>query len=202
MELTIECQKRETGSKPKALRRAGLIPAVLYGHQGAESVSLTVYAKTVKNLLKEGAVNNTLIQLNVPDLSWSGKTLLREVQKHPWKNYPYHLSFFAVGSQESIEVEIPLHFVGEAPGVKVEGGILDPVITELKVQCAPNSIPDAIEIDVSGMQLGDSLLVNQIVLPEGVTTLNDPDQPVVTVLAPQPTVEPVEGEEASATESA
>jgi large subunit ribosomal protein L25 len=204
MEHTIECQKREDGSKPRALRRSGLIPAVLYGHKGAESLSLTINAKTAENLLKAGAVNNTLIQLNVPDLSWSGKTLLREVQLHPWKNYPYHLSFFAVGSQESIEVEVPLHFVGEAAGVKIEGGVLDPVITELKVQCAPDKIPEAIEIDISGLQIGDILLINQIILPEGVTVLNEPEQPVVIVVASAVSAESVqeEEEEAAAAESA
>jgi large subunit ribosomal protein L25 len=198
MELTVECQKREAGSKPKALRRAGLIPAVLYGHQGAESVSLTVHAKTVETLLKTAVVNNTLIQLTVADNSWSGKTLLREVQTHPWKNYPYHLSFFSVASQESIEVELPLHFVGDAFGVKQEGGILDPVITELHVRCAPDKIPDAVEINVSELKLGDALLVHQIILPEGVTALNEPDQPVVTVLSPKVTAE-TEETEASAT---
>ena len=202
MELTIECQQREAGSKPKALRRSGLIPAVLYGHQGAESISLTMKAKTAEHLIKQSAVNNTLIQLNIPDISWSGKTLLREVQKHPWKNNPYHLSFFAVASQESIEVEVPLHFVGEAVGVKLEGGVLDPVITELKVKCAPDKIPDAIEIDVSGMQLGDSLLVHQIVLPEGVTTLIEPEQPVATVGASAVSAETAEDEATSASESA
>ena len=198
MELTIECQKREAGSKPRALRRAGLIPAVLYGHNGSESISLTIKAKTAEHLIRDGSVNNTLIQLNIPDLSWNGKTLLREVQTHPWKNYPYHLSFFAVGSQDSIEVEVPLHFVGEAPGVKVDGGVLDPVMTALKIQCAPNNIPDAIEIDVSGLQMGDALLVNQISLPQGVTTLNEPDQPVVTVLHSQVTAETTEDEASEA----
>jgi large subunit ribosomal protein L25 len=198
MELTIECQKREAGSKPRALRRAGLIPAVLYGHNGSESISLTIKAKTAEHLIRDGSVNNTLIQLNIPDLSWNGKTLLREVQTHPWKNYPYHLSFFAVGSQDSIEVEVPLHFVGEAPGVKVDGGVLDPVITAFKIQCAPNNIPDAIEIDVSGLQMGDALLVNQISLPQGVTALNEPDQPVVTVLHSQVTAETTEDEASEA----
>ena len=198
MELTIECQKREAGSKPRALRRAGLIPAVLYGHNGSESISLTIKAKTAEHLIRDGSVNNTLIQLNIPDLSWNGKTLLREVQTHPWKNYPYHLSFFAVGSQDSIEVEVPLHFVGEAPGVKVDGGVLDPVMTALKIQCAPNNIPDAIEIDVSGLQMGDALLVNQISLPQGVTALNEPDQPVVTVLHSQVTAETTEDEASEA----
>lgn len=185
MELTIECQKRPEGSKPNALRRDGLIPAVLYGHNGAESVSLTINKKTVETLLKKHAVNNTLIQLNVPDISWSGKTLLREVQVHPWKGNPYHLSFFAVGTQGSVEVEVPLHFVGEAIGVKLEGGILDPVLTTLSVKCSPDSIPETINIDVSGLKLGDALHIREIPLPAGAVALGEPEQVVISILAPQ-----------------
>ncbi|MGB3533197.1 MAG: 50S ribosomal protein L25 [Microcoleaceae cyanobacterium] len=97
MAITVECQQREEGTKPNALRRQGLIPAALYGHDGANSVQLTIGAKTLENLMKKVAANKTVIQLSVPDLSWSGKTLIKEIQLHPWKGYPYHVSFFSVG---------------------------------------------------------------------------------------------------------
>jgi large subunit ribosomal protein L25 len=184
MDVTVECKKRPEGSKPRALRRSGLIPVVLYGHKGAESVSLTLNAKDAETLLKKTTVNNTLVQVNIPDLSWSGKALLREVQTHPWKNALYHLSFFSVAAQESLDVEVPLHFVGDAVGVK-EGGVLDPVITSLQVQCAPDKIPEAIEIDVSNLAVGDSLQVEQLTLPQGVTALIEPGETVVTVAAPR-----------------
>lgn len=183
MELAVECQKRAEGSKPNALRRSGLIPAVLYGHKGAESVSLTVKAKTVETLLKKHVVNNSLIDLSIPDISWSGKSLLREVQVHPWKGYPYHLSFFAVGSQESLEVEVSLNFVGEAVGVKIEGGILDTVLTQLAVKCKPDSIPEAIEVDISNLNVGDALHIHELALPDGVVAIGEPNQVVVSVLA-------------------
>jgi large subunit ribosomal protein L25 len=95
MELTVECQKRPEGSKPNALRREGKIPAVLYGHNGTESVALTIDAKTVELLLKRAAVKKTPIQLSIPELPWTGKTVLQEIQAHPWKRSIYHLSFFA-----------------------------------------------------------------------------------------------------------
>ncbi|MBW4555770.1 MAG: 50S ribosomal protein L25 [Trichormus sp. ATA11-4-KO1] len=95
MAITVESQKRPEGSKPNALRRSGLIPANLYGHKGTESISLVVDAKTVERLLKRAAVNKTEIELNIPELEWSGTTVLREVQIHPAKGTPYHLSFFA-----------------------------------------------------------------------------------------------------------
>ncbi len=182
MELTVECQKRAEGSKPNALRRSGLIPAVLYGHKGAESVAITIKAKTVETLLKKHVVNNALIQLNIPDISWSGKTLLREVQVHPWKGNPYHLSFFSVATQDSLEVEVNLHFVGEAIGVKMEGGILDPVLTQLKLKCKPDNIPEAINVDVSEMHVGDALHIHELKLPEGAVPIGEPNQVVVSIL--------------------
>jgi large subunit ribosomal protein L25 len=184
MELTVECQKRPEGSKPKALRRSGFVPAVLYGHNGAESVAITIEAKTVQQLLKDGSINNTLIQLNIPDLPWNGKTLLREVQTHPWKGYPYHLSFFSISTQDSVEVEVPLHFVGEAVGVKLEGGILEPIISELQVKCKPDSIPESIEIDISSLHVGQSLHVNELILPDGVKAIGEEERVVVSIASP------------------
>lgn len=94
MALTIESQKRPEGSKPRALRRSGLIPANLYGHSGAESIHLVVDAKSVERLMKSATVNKTEIDLNIPELEWSGKTVIRELQIHPAKGTPYHVSFF------------------------------------------------------------------------------------------------------------
>ncbi|GAB4181856.1 MAG: 50S ribosomal protein L25/general stress protein Ctc [Coleofasciculaceae cyanobacterium] len=180
MEVTVECQKRAEGINPRALRRSGLIPAVLYGHKGTESVSLTVQAKTAETLLKKATVNNTLVQVNIPDISWSGKALLREVQTHPWKPLLYHLSFFSVAAQESLEVTVPLHFVGQAVGIK-SGGVLDPIITELQVQCAPGDIPESIDVDVSNLEIGNSLHVSDLVLPPGIVPLIESETTVVTV---------------------
>lgn len=185
MEIAVECQKRAEGSKPNALRRSGLIPAVLYGHKGAESLALTIPAKAVETLLKQRVVNNVLIDLNIPEISWKGKTLLREVQRHPWKGFPYHLSFFAVGSQDSLEVEVSLHFVGESVGVKLGGGVLDTVMTQLAVKCKPDSIPDGIEVDISNLNVGDALHIHELVLPAGVVAIGEPNQVVVSVLGTQ-----------------
>ncbi|QLE55393.1 50S ribosomal protein L25 [Nostoc sp. TCL26-01] len=95
MSLTVESKTRPEGSKPNALRRSGLIPANLYGHKGRESISLVVDAKVVERLLKAAAVNKTEIELNIPELEWTGKTVLKEVQTHPAKGTVYHISFCA-----------------------------------------------------------------------------------------------------------
>lgn len=199
MDITVECQKRPEGKKANALRRSGLIPAVLYGHKGTESVSLTLDAKEAETLVRKAAVNNTLIQVKVPEISWSGKALLREVQAHPWKNSLYHLSFFSIAAQDTVEVVVPINLVGESPGVK-QGGILEQVVAELQVQCAPDSIPESIEIDISGMDIGSSLHIHEIVLPAGVTVMDDPERTAITVVAPA--VSAAEEEEAVSEEVA
>ena len=184
MQITVECQKRPEGINPRALRRDGLIPAALYGHKGTESVSLVVKAKEALNLLKKASINNTLVDLEIPDISWNGKALIREVQAHPWKRTLYHLSFFSVASQDSIEVVVPLKLLGKAIGVKQEGGIMDQMITELKVACAPDNIPESIDINVSDMGLGTTLHVHELVLPEGITTSEDPSRNILSIVAP------------------
>ncbi|MEW6494324.1 MAG: 50S ribosomal protein L25/general stress protein Ctc [Cyanobacteriota bacterium] len=184
MEVTVECQKRPEGSKPKALRRSGLIPAVLYGHNGTESVSLTLNAKEAETLLKQATVNNTLVQVNVPELPWKGKALLREVQAHPWKKNVYHLSFFSVAAHGPIDVTVPLNLLGNAAGLK-EGGVVDLVISELPMRCDPDKIPETIDVDISHMQIGDILHVGELVLPEGVSVLIEPGETVVNIAAPR-----------------
>ena len=195
MELTIECQKRPVGSKPNALRRQGLTPAVLYGHNGAESVELTLNTRAAQTLVKKASLNNTMIQVSVPDMSWSGKALLREVQVHPWRGDLYHLSFFSVGTQATVQVTVPLHFVGDAVGVKQNGGTLDTVLTELEVVCSPNDVPETIEIDVTKMDVGDALHVSELALPNGVTVVGEADRVVVSVLGSKTASEPSDAEE-------
>lgn len=198
MEMTVECQKRPEGSKTKALRRSGEIPANLYGHKGTESISLVINAKTVERLLKKASVNNTLIDLKIGDIPWEGQTLLREVQAHPATGRPYHLSFFAVAGHGKMTVEVPFNFVGDAIGVAQEGGILDTVITQMQLNCLPENIPDSIDIDVTNLNVGDSLHVNQIVFPKGVELTAESEELVVSVLPPQVTATTEEQEEGEA----
>ena len=195
--MEIECQKRPENSKPNALRRSGKIPANLYGHKGTESIAIALDAKVVERLLKKGSIQNTLIDLKVTDVPWRGKTLLREVQTHPAKGTPYHLSFFAVAGHGNTDVEVPLRFLGEPVGVKLEGGVLDTQMTQLQVSCAPENIPEAIEINVSEMKVGDSLHIEELILPEGVKALAEPGQVVVSVLQSQVSAETAETESAS-----
>lgn len=197
MNISVECKSRPEGSKPRALRREGLIPAALYGHDGANSLSLTIPAKEAQILLRDAAINNTLIDLKVPDISWKGKALIREVQAHPWKRTLHHLSFFTVSADQKVEIVVPVVLVGEAVGTK-EGGIVEQIMTELNISCAADSIPETIEIDVSDFEVGSILHVNEMVLPQGAEVLDDPERTVISVVVP---AKPVETEEVETTET-
>lgn len=184
MEVTLECKTRAEGSKPRALRREGFIPANLYGHKGAESISLVLSQKEVVNLLKNASVNNTLVDLTVPDLSWNGKVLIREVQTHPWKRNIYHISFFCPSGERDVEVVVPIKITGTAIGIK-QGGILEQMVMEVKVRCQPNNIPESLEMDISNVDIGQNFLVGDLDLKEGLTVLDDPNKAIISIAAPR-----------------
>ena len=183
MSLTVECKTRTEGSKPRALRREGLIPAALYGHKGAESISLTMNAKEAQILLKKAAINNTLVDLNIPDIPWNGKAIIREVQAHPWKKTLYHLSFFSVAGDKKLNLVVPIKLQGEAKGIK-QGGVLEQNLTELHISCSADNIPEDITIDMTDFGIGTNLAVGDVVLPEDVKVLDDAEQTLFSIVAP------------------
>ena len=202
MNISVECKSRPEGSKPKALRREGLIPAALYGHDGANSISLTIPAKQAQMLLREAAVNNTLIDLKVPDISWKGKALIREVQAHPWKRTLNHVSFFTVSADQQVVIVVPIVVVGQDAATE-EGGIVEQIMTELNISCAADSIPESIEIDVSSFEVGSTMHVGEIVLPPGAEVLDDRERTVISVVVPTvPTATEETAEAAAETEAA
>ncbi len=181
MQLQINATTRPPANN-RALRRGGQIPATVYGHKGAESISITLDAKEATTLLRQATINNTMIEVNVTDGDFKGKTLLREVQNHPYKNAIYHLSFFAIEAQSKIEVDIPLHFVGVPVGVKVGGGSIDTIKNYVRVACAPNNIPESFEIDITNLDIGKGVHVSEIAYPEGVKPVTETTALVVTIL--------------------
>jgi large subunit ribosomal protein L25 len=185
MELSIECQKRDVSVNPRALRREGQIPAVLYGHDGDEAVSLTVDQRSAERLVRSASINNTLISVSVPEMPWTGQALLREVQTHPWKDKLYHLSFFSIASQSSVDVVVGINYTGTAKGVKDEGGTLDIMVSELAIRCAPGAIPESVDIDVSDLAVGENLHISDLKLPAGVVAIAETDKTLVNVAAPR-----------------
>jgi large subunit ribosomal protein L25 len=181
MEFTVQCESRQPGAKPNAMRRSGQIPAVLYGHDGTNAVSLTVPAKTVEVLLKSVAINNSIVSVQVPSLSLDCKSLLRDVQSDPVSQNPLHLSFFSVASQSSIQVTVPIHTVGTPKGVEFGGGTLEVMLSELELSCSPTNIPETVEIEVTHLKVGDSLHVDELTLPEGAVSVGEPGRLVLSI---------------------
>ncbi|ELS00172.1 50S ribosomal protein L25/general stress protein Ctc [Gloeocapsa sp. PCC 73106] len=182
MNISVQSQKRPEGSKPGALRRQGLIPSVLYGHNGTESVPLVISSDKVTNLLKKASVNNTIVELDVTDMPWNGPVLIREVQSHPWKRNIYHVSFFSVATQGRLDITVPIRLIGEAFGVK-QGGVLEQLVTELKVQCLADKIPESIDVDMTDLDIGAVIHVHELNISEGVTVMDEPDKIVLTIVS-------------------
>jgi large subunit ribosomal protein L25 len=193
---TISAQTREGRGKGAARtsRREGRIPGVLYGH-GEESVPLSVDAGELQKLVHSISIENTIVDLDIGERE-PYKVLIRELQRHPFRDEFVHIDFFHVAMDEKIQVEIPIVLVGTPTGVKNKGGILDHQLRELEVFCLPGSIPEKVEIDVSDLDIGDSVHVSEIQLPD-VEILTESDRAVVAVLAPTVVeVEEPEAEEA------
>ncbi|HIK38795.1 MAG TPA: 50S ribosomal protein L25, partial [Geminocystis sp. M7585_C2015_104] len=106
------------------------------------------------------------------------------VQTHPWKRELYHISFFCPSGQKPVEVVVPLKIVGQAVGL-TKGGILEQMLTEVKVRCLPERIPDFIEADISGVDIGKNFCVGNLTPPEGVTVLDEPQKTILTIVPPR-----------------
>jgi large subunit ribosomal protein L25 len=190
--LSVETREGVGKGVARKLRASGRIPGVCYG-KGERSVSISLDPRALRHLLQTSEAGmNTLIHLRVGGGgTLDGKmVLVRELQKDPVRGGYLHADFLAVDVQNVIEVSVPIHITGRAPGVEL-GGILDQALRELDLECLPLAIPREIVVDVSALDVGDSLHVRDIVLPEGVTLRSDPDLSVVSVVAPTKAEEPV-----------
>ncbi|AGY57285.1 50S ribosomal protein L25 [Gloeobacter kilaueensis] len=176
----VTAAKRTFGINPRALRRAGKVPAVLYGHQGTQSVSLEVELAAVEQLMQRASVNNTVIDIVIAGV-WSGEVLLREKQMDHLLQKPQHLSFFAIAGHGPITMNLPIVFIGEPARVTGERGIMEKVLTELAVIASPESVPESIEVDVSRLGIDDVLHVGDIELPVGLEVLGNMERVVVIV---------------------
>ena len=190
---------RTLGSRSSnRLRSEGKIPGVLYGH-GMEPIALAVNAREFRAALHGEAGSNTLLSLEV-----DGKkhlALARQMQKHPVRNTVVHIDFQAVSRSEIMSVDVPVHLVGEALQVTRNDGVVSQENFTLTISATPSKIPSSIDIDISNMQIGDTIRVSDLVLPEGVTTDLDPEESVVVAQGAQVTALSDEEEALEAAES-
>ncbi len=186
--LQVEAREGRGKGVARKLRAAGRIPGVVYG-RGKSSHSVACDPKALEKLLHaSGSGMNTLF-----DISVDGQTrtvLVKHLQRDPLRGRYLHADFYEVDLTKAIQVAVPLHFVGKARGLEL-GGILDHPLRELEVSCLPTAIPDAVEVDVTALEIGDSLHVRDLTLPQGVEVLSDADLPVASMVAPTVEAEPV-----------
>ena len=183
---TIEAEvRKEKGTRPvKRLRGKGYIPAILYG-KGKESLPLTLKDKDFRMVLQHLAGKSALIELKIKrgDKSIKKTVILKETQKDLTRDMILHLDFYETALDKPIEVNVPVVLTGESPGVK-EGGVLDHVLWEIKIETLPTRIPEKIEVDISSLKIGESLYVRDLKTKE-VTILNEPTEVMVSILAPR-----------------
>jgi large subunit ribosomal protein L25 len=188
--LEIEVNARQPGSKHQArrLRREGKIPAVLYGPK-VQPLALELNRKDFSNRVA-GLEGSHLVRMKSASTTLADKVaLVKEMQYHPITGDVIHADFYEVDLTARIEVSVPLHFVGKGAGV-VRGGILQPIVREIQVECLPLDIPQYFDVDVSGLDIGDSVHIEDLPMPEGVTAVYDSNFALVTVATPTVEEEP------------
>jgi large subunit ribosomal protein L25 len=179
----LKAEPREGAGKGVArkLRAAGRVPAVLYGH-GKDSRPLSVDARDLFHLLHGAAGGNVLI-----DLVIDGKKTMampREIQRDHVRGQYLHVDFLEVRRDEKVTVDVPIHLIGESAGVKA-GGVLEHHLWDLRVECLPQDLPDAIEADISALNVNDTLRVADVVVPDVCTVLTPPEETIAAVVPPQ-----------------
>ncbi|MFN3967000.1 MAG: 50S ribosomal protein L25, partial [Endomicrobiia bacterium] len=193
-EILLEAQKRERLSKGKIkdFRKSGMIPAVVYG-AGEENVLLFVNEKDIVKILHKGLGVNVLIKLKYDNTAKS--VLIKEIQRDIVYGNLLHIDFQVVSLKKEIEVEVPIQIVGEAPGVKNQGGILEHILRTVRIKCLPTEIPKTIEVDVSSLNIGDNILVKDLKIPGKIEIISDKNSIVVHVVSPTKVEEvtPAEG---------
>jgi large subunit ribosomal protein L25 len=177
----------------KRLREAGRIPAVIYGRQ-SQPQNLELNAKELEDLIKESISENLLVDLAVKDDARPKRlALVQEVQHHPLNGKVLHVDFHEVAEDEKVTIMVPVETVGEAEGVKTEGGVLEHVLFKIKVRALPKDLPEQINVDVTHLKIGDSIHLGEITVPAGVEILGDKKAAVISVAVPR-----TEEEEAAA----
>lgn len=194
--ISLSGTRRERIGKGAArkARAAGQIPGVLYGH-GETPIPLSIGGVEFHTALRNHKGGNAVVSLAVADGEFTA--LLRDVQYDPITHDILHLDFQHISLTESVEVKVPVHLNGLAVGVKDGGGILEAIVREVEVRCLPTAIPPSIDVDVSALNIGDSIHVRDLSMAD-VEILSDPDGTVATVVPPTVVAETPTGEEAAA----
>jgi large subunit ribosomal protein L25 len=205
IEVTAMPRSMQGTGASRRLRRAGKVPGVLYGGElSAQAIELDHNA--LLHQLKMEAFHASILSISLEGKK--ERVLLRDVQMHPWKAQVLHVDFQRVAANQKIHMKVPLHFINEeiAPGVKVGGGVVSHVMSDIDISCLPDDLPEYIEVDLAALELGDSIHLEELKLPKGVESiqLTRGDNPVVVSVQVPRVVEVEEpvAQEAAAAEGA
>jgi len=200
LEIRVDARDKKRKRDAKRLLREGKIPGILYGPK-TQAIALALDKREFSSRVAD-LEGSHLVRLKSESSALSDKVaLVKEMQYHPISGDVIHTDLYEVDLTAKITVNVPLHFVGKAEGV-VRGGILQPIVREIEVECLPLDIPAFFEVDVSRLDIGDSVHVEELTIPEGVTAVFESNFPLVAVVpptveeAPAAAVVPVEGAEA------
>ncbi len=180
----------------RRLRRSGKVPGIVYG-ASAKAQVIELDHKALLLQLRHEAFHSSILAMNVDGSKQN--VLLRDVQMHPWKHEVLHIDFQRVDAKQKIHMPVPLHFMNEdvSPGVKVGGGVVNHVLTEVEISCLPGDLPEFLEVDLAHAELGDSVHLSDVKLPQGVESVQlgrGDDAVVASVQVPRVVVETEEVE--------
>jgi large subunit ribosomal protein L25 len=192
-ELKVESRETRGKGAARQLRRDGLIPGSLYGRD-IDTISVTTDVREFAALVSAISVENTIVELSV-DGDAPRRVLIREIQRHPVRPDFLHVDFYEIRAGEKLKVNVPVHLVGTPIGVR-NGGTLQQVRHELEIECLPSEIPPSFEVDISGLEIGDSLHISDVD-SGGLDILEEAGRTICTVAAPR-VVETVEEEDLEA----
>ena len=196
-QLNLEVRESAGKGIARKLRAAGRIPGVCYG-AGQTTVPVALDPRVLEKALRASAAGlNTLFDVRGGGAFDGRSVLVKELQRDPVQGSLLHADFYAVDLTKEIEVSVPLHLVGTAAGL-MNGGIVDHQLREIHVKCLPTAIPESFTLDVSALDVGDTLHVRDVALPEGVTLVSNPELGVVSVVIPAKAEEEVAAEAAAA----
>src|SRR5215510_3059225 len=193
VKLKAEPRTKVGRSGVRKLRARGLIPAVIYGGK-VKPQSLQVATRDINALMSHASGENVLVELEIAGEKSNRAALVQEVQHSPVGGEIVHVDFHAISMDETIQAEVPLEPTGTPVGVKTFGGLLEQSLRALAIECLPRDLPDRISVDVSQLNIGDSVHVRDIQLPSGVTPKVQLDLTAFSVLAPVVEEEPVAAE--------
>jgi len=198
VQLAADARPKKGSPESRRLRAAGKVPAVLYGH-GIEPQSLVVDARELRGALNGEAGLNALLSLQVESVRHLA--MARQLQRHPLRGTVSHVDFVIVRRDEIVSADVPIRLDGEPEEVNRADGVIEQQLFTLTVNAKPGDIPSHLEVDVSGLAVGDTLRVADLKLPSGVTTDLDPEDPVVVATASTMAAEIAAEEEAAAEEA-